>query len=455
MTIHHFDHGNDFRVRGRLQASLQAKDPGDAVILGLDKKIPYDFVRDKGYTYGLHFDPNVFPTDPAGCLSYMQGCSCKRPIVNNSGVFDSSDWSMDDMFFEGVRYITMDFHGNEISELDPMDLTKDINGNDTTDELSVMNVMLEIPRRYVKRFAGGIVHSSYENEGSPDAFIRGSHTYKYLDIGVYPMSKVEYTDGSGQRSIGTSNSQLKPCSNIAGATLRAMAQATDSELEWHVWNWHEYQLWKDMVLFATKSFNSQATVGKGQCNAGNSPEYWSVNGGVDHVVDKAGPWYGDLTATNKPVKALIENPWGELWQLVDDCLLTNLRTDDTDPENPLYYQDIYAGQNDNAHIDDLTTSKSLIASIPVPSNRISSGGWVYSQAIDTTQLGWGLPSGMTGDTSTGLCDGHYMQADAQKAVRVGGSSFDGLAAGLSALALDNGLSRSLWSCGARLAFVHD
>ena len=440
----HYDFGNDWKVRGHLKATKQAENPGDAPVLGADGMIPSKFINNAGWVYGLHFDPATFKTDPEGCLAYTQDCSSHQPVkTSNPDTTDVGDWIKDDPFFEDCYYCTMNGDGDILHELDPDDLSKSVNGVDCSTEIAANNVMFVIPKRFVKRNANSIIHSSMNNKGSALAHTRGTHVYNNLAIGVYPGTIV---DGKLMSVSG-----VKATSSIAGATFRADAIANNSELEWHVWNWHEYQLYKDMVLFATKDFNVQAALGKGQCNAGNNAGVWQNNG----VLNAAGMFAGDISATNKPVKAILENVWGQLWQLVDDCVLPAYRTDSTDPENPLYFQDFYAGANDNANITDDTTKKELIASIPIPSNRLSSGGWVYSKTIDTSDAGWGLPADMEGGDSVGLCDGHYMHGGALHAIRVGGYSNSGLGGGVSALALNSALSRSNWDCGARLAFSFD
>ena len=440
----HYDHGNNWKVRGRLQAAQQAENPGDAPVLGADGMIPNKFINNAGWIYGLHFDPAIFKTDPDGCLTYIQDCSSHQPArTSGTDTTDVGDWTADDPFFEDCYYCTMNGDGDILHELDPDDLTKSVSGVDCSTEITENNVMFVIPKRYVKRNANSIVHSSMSNKGSALAHTRGTHVYNNLAIGVYPGTIV---DGKLMSVSG-----VKATSSTAGATFRADAIANNNELEWHVWNWHEYQLYRDMVLFATKDFNVQAALGKGQCNAGNNAGVWQNNG----VLNAAGMFAGDISATNKPVKAILENVWGQLWQLVDDCVLPAYRTDETDPENPLYFQDFYAGSNDNANITDDTTKKELIASIPIPSNRLTQGGWVYTKTIDTTQSGWGLPADMEGGDSVGLCDGHYMLGNALHAIRVGGDSSYGLDAGVSALFLFLALSTSLWTFGARLAFSFD
>lgn len=438
-----YNYGNDYSVRGHLRAEMQAEQAGDVVVLEGDGFIPNRFLRGSGWKYSLAFDPTTFQTDPEGCLTYGNDCQNHTPVLNTQNVMDVGDWTKDDPFFEDCYYCTMNGDGDILHELDPSNLAQSVNGVDCSTEITQNNVMFVIPRRFVKRNSSGIVHSSMEGAGAAYAHARGGRVYGNLAIGVYPGTIV-----NGKLM---SVSGVKATSSTPGSTFRADAKANNADLEWHIWNWHEYQLYKDMVLFACKNFNVQSAIGKGQCNAGNNVGVWQNNG----QLNASGMFAGDNSATNAPVKAILENVWGQIWQLVDDCVLTAYRTDSTDPSNPLYFQDLYAGTNDNASITDDTTRKDLVASIPIPSNRLSSGGWVYSKTIDTSDKGWGLPADMSGGDSVGLCDGHYMLGNGLRAVRVGGASVHGLDGGVSALSLDLALSSSGWAFGARLAFTFD
>ena len=446
MTQEHYDHNNDWKVRGHLRG-MQAENVGDAVMLGPDKKIPGEFITGSGFRYGLSFNPTTFKTDPTACLTYTLECANHTPVSNLNNMLDTGSWSMDDPMLADCFYATINGDGDILHVLDPTNLAKDINGIDVSTEITQENVMLCIPTRYISRNASGIVHSTSPSDGKPYAHKRGGHTYKYCCIGVYPGKTVDDNGTNKLKSI----SGVTPTNNTTGENFRQYAKNNNTNLEWHVWNFHEWRLICDMALFVMKSFDSQRRLGQGVSTGGSSGNPGFATNGA---LNSAGLFAGDVSGTTSPVKCLIENPWANIWQLVDDCLLTAYRAK-TGSEEFNYYQDFYVGDNDNAHVDDLTTSKILAYSMPVPDAKINSGGWVYSDVIETSEQAWGMPNNITGGDAVGLCDGHYMHAGAQRAIRVGGNSNNGSDGGLSSLSLDRALSASLWICGARLAFSMD
>ena len=443
----HYDHGNDWKVRGHLQAAMQAQNEGDAVLLGADGKIPGEFVSGSGFRYGLAFNPTTFKTDPTGCLTYTLECANHTPVSNLNNVLSTGSWKKEDPMLAECFYATISADGDILHVLNPNNLAQDINGVDVSAEITTENVMFCVPTRYISRNASGIVHSSRPSDGIPYAHRRGGHTYKYCAIGVYPGVTVNDNGTNKLKSV----SGVTPTNNTTGENFRQYAKNNDTDLEWHVWNFHEWALMRDMTLFCLKSFDSQRRLGQGVSTGGSSGNPNFQNNGT---LNASGMFAGDVSGTTSSVKCLIENSWATVWQLVDDCLLTAYRAK-TGTEPFAYYQDFYVGDNDNAHVDDLTTSKILAYSMPIPDTRLSSGGWVYSDVIETSEQAWGMPNNLTGGDAAGLCDGHYMQGAAQRAIRVGGASNGGSHDGLSALALDNALSHASWTAGARLAFSFD
>lgn len=443
----HYDHGNDWKVRGHLQAAMQAESEGDAVLLGADGKIPGKFVSGSGFRYGMSFNPTTFKTDPTGCLQYTLECANHEPVSNLNNVLKTGSWDKEDPMLAECFYATINADGDILHVLNPSNLAQDINGVDVSAEITTENVMFCIPTRYVKRNGSGITLSSRPSDGIAYAHRRGGHTYKYCAIGVYPGVNVTENGVTKLKSV----SGVVPSNNTAGATFRQNAKNNNTDLEWHVWNFHEWALMRDMILFCLKSFDSQRRLGQGVSTGGSSGSPgFALNG----ALNASGMFAGDVSGTTSPVKCLIENPWATIWQLVDDWILTAYRAK-VGSEPFAYYQDVYIGDNDNAHVDDLTTSKVLAYSMPVPDDKISAGGWVYSDVIETSEMAWGLPGNITGGDAAGLCDGHYMNAPAQRAPRVGGTSNSGSNDGLSSLRLSDALSTSLWYFGARLAFSFD
>ena len=205
---------------------------------------------------------------------------------------------------------------------------------------------------------------------------------------------------------------------------------------------------RDMILFCLKSFDSQRRLGQGVSTGGSSGSPgFALNG----ALNASGMFAGDVNGTTSPVKCLIENPWATIWQLVDDCLCNTYRA--KTPDEPFaYYQDFYVGDNDNAHVDDLMTSKELVYSMPLNTTGFEG---LWTDTIETSEQAWGMPNSITGGDAIGLCDAHYVNGGVYGALRVGGYSIGGSLGGLSSLSLDLALSSSHWTFGARLAFSFD
>jgi len=443
----HYDHGNDWKVRGHLQAAMQAQSPGDAVLLGADSKIPGKFISGSGFRYGMSFNPTTFKTDPTGCLQYTLECANHEPVSNLNNTLNTGSWDKEDPMLAECFYATINGDGDILHVLNPDNLAQDINGVDVSAEITTENVMFCIPTRYVKRNGSGITLSSRPSDGIAYAHRRGGHTYKYCAIGVYPGVNVTENGVTKLKSV----SGVVPSNNTAGATFRQNAKNNNTNLEWHVWNFHEWSLYKTMALFCMKSFDSQRRLGQGVSTGGSSGSPgFALNG----ALNASGMFAGDVSGTTSPVKCLIENGWGTLWQLVDDCMTVAYRA--KTPDEPFaYYQDFYVGDNDNAHVDDLSTSKVLAYSIPCLDTALSSAKSAYFDAIETSEMAWGMPNSLTGGDAIGACDIHWMNGSVTGALRVGGNSFDGSGDGLSALHLDLALSTSHWYSGARLAFSFD
>lgn len=443
----HYDHGNNWKVRGHLQAAMQAQNEGDAVLLGADGKIPGEFVSGSGFRYGLAFNPTTFKTDPTGCLTYTLECANHTPVSNLNNVLSTGSWKKEDPMLAECFYATISEDGDILHVLNPNNLAQDINGADVSAEITTENVMFCIPTRYISRNASGIVHSSRPSDGIPYAHRRGGHTYKYCAIGVYPGVIVNDNGTNKLKSV----SGQTPSNNTTGQNFITYAKNNDTDLEWHVWNYHEWALMRDMELFMLKSFDGQRRLGNGASTGGSSGSPGFPTNGA---LNASGMFAGNVNGTTSPVKCLIEQPWATIWQLVSDCQTATYRAK-TGTEPFAYYQDFYVGDNDNAHVDEQTTSKDLVCSIPCLDTALSSAKSAWVDTIQYGDVAWGMPDSLTGGDAIGTCDIHWMNGNVVGALRVGGSSNDGSDCGLSAMSLDNALSTSLWIYGARLAFSFD
>ncbi len=427
------DFGGDFTAMGHLRSRKQAEQMGDAVLLEADGCIPASFVRGASWRYGLAFDPTAFETDPTGSLTYSEGCSMHRPVSNLGNILDVGTWGMTDAMLRDDFYATINGAGDILHTLDPYDLSKDVNGVDVSAEIATENVMYCAKLCYTKRNASGILHSSNINDGEAYAHTLGGHKYNYLAIPVY---KGTIIDGKLKSVSGH-----QPTYNETRGTFRTAAQANGEN--WHLINFHERQFMRDRILFALKSFDSQRRIGNGYSVGGTTE---NPAGLVSGQLDQAGPFAGNVTAVNQPVKCFVENFWGDKWEFIDDFVVDVGREDEDGK-----WVDVYAGQNVLA--DDLLTSKTKIASLPVTDLTVSTN--FFATKIKTDDVDWGLWDNNAGSDSTGLCDRHWSFPTAQRLGFAGGSSRNGSAGGVSALSLDVFLSIRNWFLGARAAFVFD
>jgi len=435
-----YDRYSDYRVDGRISASRQATEAGDVPVLGLNKRIPSALLEGGELNFSLQFDPAVFTTDPTGCLTYSGDAAGSIPIsnLNNDLEIGSFDFKTNPLTRD-CFYATIAGNGDILSVLDPYDLSKDTVGNDVSQEIQDENVMFIIPTRYSKRNANGISISTDPKNGTAYAHTFNGHVYKYLALGVYEGAIV-----SGKLK---SSSGKEPTTNTTRPNFRTAAQANGTG--WHLVNWHEWQLYRDTVLFGLKSFDSQRRLGQGNSRGNSTTPTVTLSSGM---LDAAGPYAGmvgtDDLNTTSPVKFLIENPWSNRWMFLDDFVVSQGYE-----ESGAYLADVYAGQALTP--TDLTTDKVKIGSVPLQNITASHNNWCTQ--IQTDEAGWGLWNNWSGSDSTGLCDKHWANGTPPdlRLGLVGGSSYDGSYCGLSALYLGNALGHSAWLTGARLAFAFD
>lgn len=434
-----YDRYSDYRVDGKISASKQATVAGDVPVLGLNNKIPARLIEGSELNYSLTFDAAVFETDPTGCLTYSDDATGSTPIVNVDN--DLSIGSFDirtNPLTRDCYYATISGAGEILSVLNPYDLTEDIDGRDVTAEIQTENVMFVIPTRYSSRSATKLSISTDWQKGTPYAHTFDGHTYKYLAIGVY--------EGAIVNNKLMSVSGVAPTTSTTRPDFRTAAQANGTG--WHLVNWHEWLLYRDMVLMGLKSFDSQRRLGQGNSRGNFTDPKVTLSSGM---LDAAGPYAGTVGETDpvSPVKFLIENPWANRWQFLDDFVVS---AGYEEPEGQ-FWADIYAGQTLTP--TDLTSDKVKIGSVPL--QNITASFNTYCTKIQTTDAGWGLWDVNAGTDSTGLCDRHWANGTPPdlRLGLVGGSSNVGSDDGLSALLLNFTLGSSIWTHGARVAFVFD
>ena len=404
--------------------------------------------------YAVKFDQSTFSS--GANLSYSDGFSGLTPLNNSSttGTMNSSmawgSWQTleTNPYLKDCYYSVTYGDGTEV-KLNPYDLTKALDGTDMSSVITAENVMFNIPTRYILRNANGFTHSRNPASGNALAHTIDGDTYNWLAIGVYPSVNVS--------SVAKSVSGVKPSASITRPNFRTYSRANGSPSNgiWMQWNFHQYQLMRDLVLASTLNWDSQTRIGRGNLSGGNNSN-WVLNG----FANTLGLFVGSQsTGAGYGVKSLIENMWGQCWQFVDDTY-----TGDEYADSGSIWKDIYAGQN--ATPTDDTTNKTVVGRLYLgPSTGNISAGWKYASAINVTNAGWGIPLAHGGSTSSYTFDGCYNAAvtvsggvptvTSAHNFLVGGHSNRASSAGVSALAVNDTLTYSGWSLGSRLAFVHN
>ena len=398
------------------------------------------------FTFTMLYDASKFVSDPDSCLVYADGCSDYTPVSGPSSSTTTpakcttiGSWEMradgksNNPLLDRCFYATFTDDGVLHEKLNPQDLTKYIAIWDNsakkwvtasgTSSITKKNTMFCIPTLYVSSTATSISLSSKSSEGTAFGHTVDGHVYQYMAIAVYPGngSEVRIKSISG----ATSTNNLSYRSQVAGCRANIVQKGYAI-----LCNWYQWQLYRLMIIFAMRHFNSQAKIGQGG---------QSLGAGVTGLMDTLGLFAGSTStsaSTANGVKAFIENPWGHNYEYLGDFKYLSdgvyaFQTSTQLPSSPTGGVNITTGPH----------------SLTAPNN--TSG--VISTEPET--WGWGTAGG--GSAATGGCDYQEMPNSSYTYGVVGGtSSFvcDG-DAGVSYLNNDSGSSGTF--CEGRLVFVFD
>ena len=244
-----------------------------------------------------------------------------------------------------------------------------------------------------------------------------------MAIGVYPAN------GSSTRlkSISGATSTVSISQSDLVAGCRANTVQNGKAI---LCNWFQWQLYRLLVLFSIRHFNSQEKIGQG------GQEFGAKTTGLMNTM---GPFAGSSSTSkgdSQGVKAFIENPWGHNYEYLGDFKYESsiVYAFQTSTQNPTSTTD---GVKVNAGPHYLTS----------PS--------LASGSISTEPETWGWGTGKGGSKTTGGCDYQNLPDRYGLFGMVGGSSsyVSNGEVGVSYLEHDNG--RSSGSYGGRLVFVFD
>ena len=318
-----------------------------------------------GFKFTMAFNPTVFQTDPTGCLTYGDDATGFTPLQNQNTTLASitsyGSWDKaTNKLLKKLYYATFNDDGTISQILNPDNLNIDEYGNPS--DITEKSTMLVIPTLYSKREAGKITISDKEGEGTPFAHTIDGHVFDNLGIGVYLSASISGIGSSALfRSVSGRNASY-------GMNVVNVVNGTN----WMMWNWHQYALYRDIVMFTMKSFDSQRKIGQG----GHRSQSAIVNG----YCNEMGMFAGNVSGQTTYVKALIENPWGVARTFLGDTITAS--------------GGVFAGQN-SVPQNNSTNGKILIR------NGTSSS---FPTVIDQSDMAWGLGLNSNGNDAVGTCD---------------------------------------------------
>ena len=399
------------------------------------------------FTFTMNYNASNFVSSPNNCLTYADGCAGFTPVSGpgSSGSTPAKctnigSWVMNaygtssNNLLSKCFYATFTDAGVLHEKLNPQDLTKKIaTWNNSTKEwvsatgsssITTENTMFCIPTIYVSSTSTSITLSEKEKVGSkPFAHTIDNHVYQYMAIGVYPAN------GSSTRlksiSGATSTVNISQSNFVAGCRANTVQNGKAI-----LCNWFQWQLYRLLVLFSIRHFNSQEKIGQGGQSSGEK---------TTGLMNAMGPFAGSSstsTGDSQGVKAYIENPWGHNYEFLGDFK---------------YMSDgVYAFQTSTQNPTSTTGGVKVNASPHSLTNTFLASG-----SISTEPETWGWGTGSRGSRTTGGCDFQYLPESFYPFGVVSHRSNDVSIgdAGVSCLNDDDG--DAYGTRGGRLVFVFD
>ena len=378
------------------------------------------------WTYTISISGNTSST----AVSISSVKDANGTATDNLTSSDVGSWGWDENSEYGPfgsYYAAFNSSGNIMYHVRADDLnTKVGSAKGTNDVDKAYNIMWVLPTVYWNvDSSGNLVLSNDSSKGTAYAHTIDGKVYPYLAIGVYET----YVDGSVAKSL----SGKTPAYSMTRATFRGYSEYeidTDADGTFNgysmQWNYYQWSLYKYCVFATLGTFDSQSfaggpvsssrqTTGTANTSGSSMPSGYYTNGSSD---------------TSNSARLFLENAWGSEYEFIDNTYVNN-RT-------------WYVGQTHNA--SDNSTDKTNIGTMP------SKDGYV--SAINTADNNWGLPSVISGSSTTGTCD-YYVYNSGECSVYVGGNWGCGTDAGVSCVYAYSGLTDSDNSIGSRLSFVFD
>jgi hypothetical protein len=372
-----------------------------------------------------------YPSGPTNIHQNMRRC-----VINDSGV---------------VQYY-----------LDSLDSTKTISGGTAALDGSVGQVMVEIPKFYVKKTKVSNLNTWWVADAPlpgfsvHPAFIKNGVEVSYRYCGAYDACYLDATDGlykSGLNlddltaSLDLAADKLGSVSGIfpiVGATrAECRSLAANRGTGWRQLDFYLVSAIQLLYLVEYGTFNSQLTLGAGntattyaassvtQGDNGGSEAGKSNSLGNRSTNITTGASSGSRATAFMSYRG-IENWFGNEWNWVDGMNIG---------ESGNYK--VWVTNDDTDFADDTSSGYTEIGTA------LSTNNTFVTNILDISTAF--IPSAGGGSSTTGLCDSYFV-ATGQRVALFGGNASDGANAGGFLWNLSHGSSLSDRSVGARLAF---
>ena len=465
--------------------------------------------------YVVAFDPAVAVTNATTCIKYQGHCaSYTKPVMSNN-VLNRGSWTDDEYLLKRMQYCTFRSDGTIKEVLYKNDLTKvwiknyadgtpdtpiyangelmefcatqtqpsEIPSDATESSITTLDTMLVIPTLYTYGDERGFKVSYDPSQGSAEAHTLDGHVYKYEAIGVYLASNS--SDGTTIMSV----SDAEPLRSTSRYAFRGKLVTKDqTNGKWKLFNYYDSRMFKLLAFLIGGSLNSQAVFGAGLSsgsmgiNVSGETDVWRRNyatytGKTNTVgmlgqstaftqkfdVDKYGVYDNGNTTQVRQVKFLVEAPWSQCWQFIDDACNepstgrffagTNSASviHSADDNNGLFFTNQVANPTLMEHVLTITDTDGL-------PGVIANSNVAYSSMLRTEDKAWGMPVDKVGSSTTGTCDGWWMQPRTTSEVRnsaLGGCAGDGPRGGVACWRGFDPLSAGWIDNGARACFLFD
>ena len=387
------------------------------------------------HLYGFKLDQNE--SDPASMITYLPDCDnsqYKSAFMNyTTDTFDYGDWG-GAWFIEKLKPCMIKYDGTVDYELDKNDYTKKADGtaSDVANTAYEGNAMVGIPKVYWKIIDNGDDTANIYicDKKLDDDFVCWSHIdnngneINYCYMPIYNGSLV--------------NGKLRSLSGLAPTVSQtrqteidyAKANNPGTDIIWYTEVYADRKLIELLMLLISKSTNTQAIFGTGNCSSNSIKNTGTMN--------TKGIFWGNHDNISGAKVFGMEHLWGNAWRPVAGWI------DDMGTQKvKMTY-----GHNDGSTVEGYNLDGT--GYIPIANSTPSGtyGGYTSKMLIKQHGL---IPIKANGSATTYYSDGLWFNNSQISYALVGGNSSDGSPVGAFSLSFDFTVSFAHPNIGASIS----